>query len=106
MYYRLTCQSSNIVYLLYGDTCQQSQYVGETKKTLKTRFDQHYLNVNKNTGTLVTKPFNQKDHIIRNREGVAVEKVHSEKREDRCRREGFWMNKLKTLTLCGLDTLE
>ena len=34
--HRLTCQSSNIVYLLYCDTCEQSRYVGETKNTLKT----------------------------------------------------------------------
>ena len=50
--HRLRCQRSNIVYLLYCDTCQQSYYVGETKNTLKTRFYQHRSNINKNTGTL------------------------------------------------------
>ena len=74
--HRRTCQSSNIVYLLYCDTCQQSQYVGETKNTLKTRFYQHRSNISKNTGTLVTKHFNQTDHSIHNMKCVAVEKVH------------------------------
>ena len=89
--HRRTCQSSNIVYLLYCHTCQQSQYVGETKNTLKTRFYQHRSNINRNTGTLVTKHFNQTDHSIHNMKCVAVEKVHSEKHEDRLRREAFWV---------------
>ena len=105
--HRLTCQSSNIVYLLYCDTCQQSQYVRETKNTLKTRFYQHRSNINKNTGTLVAKHFrNQTDHSIHNMKGVAVEKVRSEKREDRLRREAFWIQKLKILVPCGLNTLD
>ena len=103
---RLTCQSSNIVYLLYCDTCQQSQYVGETKNTLKTRFYQHRSNINKNTGTLVTKRFNQTDHSIHNVKCVAVEKAHSDKRENRLRREAFWIQKLKTMAPCGLNTLD
>ena len=103
---RLTCQSSNIVYLLYCHTCQQSQYIGETKNTLKTRFHQHCSNINKNTGTLVTKHFNQTDHSIHNMKCVTVEKVHSEKHDDRLWREASWIKKLKTLTPCGLNTLD
>ena len=94
------------MYLLYCDTCQQTQYVGETKNTLKNRFYQHRSNINKNTGTLVTKHFNQTDHSIHNRKCVAVEKVHSDKRDDRLRTEGFWIQKLKTLAPCGLNTLD
>ena len=105
-HHRLTCQSSNIVYLLYCDTYQQSQYVGETNNTLKTRFYQHHSNINKNTGTLVTKHFNQTDHSIHDMKCVAVEKEHSDKPEDRLRREAFWIQKLKTLALCGLNTLD
>ena len=94
------------MYLLYCDTCQQSQYVGENKSRLKTRFYQHRSNINKNTGTLVTKHFNQTDHSIHSMNRVAVEKVHSEKREDRLRRGDFWIQKLKTLVPCGLNTLD
>ena len=104
--HRLTCQSPNIVYLLYCDTFQQSQYVGETMNTLKIRFYQHRSNINKMTGTLVTKHFNQTDHSIRNMKCVAVEKINSEKPEDRLRREAFWIQKLKTLAPCGLNTLD
>ena len=104
--HRRTCQSSNIVHLLYCNTCQQSQYMGETKNTLKTRFYQHCSNINKKTGTLVTKHFIQTDHSIHNMKCVAVEKVHSEKPEDRLRREAFWIQKLKSLAPCGLNTLD
>ena len=37
--HRLTCQSSNIVYILYWNTCQQSQYVGLEKQRTRTRPD-------------------------------------------------------------------
>ena len=94
------------MYLLYCDTCQQSQYVVEAKNTLKTRFYQHRSNINNNTGTLVTKHFNQTDHSIHNMKCVAVEKVHSDKREDRLRRETFCIQKLKTLAPCVLNTLD
>ena len=59
------------------------------KNTLKTRFYQHRSNINKNTGTLVTKHFNQTDHSIHNMKCVVVETVHSEKRDDRLRERGL-----------------
>ena len=68
--------------------------------------DQHRSNINKNTGTLVTKHFNQTDHSIHNMKCVAVEKVLADKLEDRLRREAFWIQKLKTLAPCGLNTLD
>ena len=56
--HKMTCDSSNIVYLLYCDTCRHTQYIGETKNSLRTRFYQHRSNINTNTGTHVTRHFN------------------------------------------------
>ena len=101
----LSCQSSNIIYVLYCDMCNNSQYVGETKNTLKTRFYQHRSNINKNTGTLVTKHFNQPTHRLDNMKCIAIEKVFHDSLEARLTREEFWMKKLKTNSPLGLNTL-
>ena len=80
--------------------------LGRRPRRVKTRFYQHYSNINKNTGTLVTKHFNQTDHSIHNMKRVVVEKVHSDKRDDRLRTEAFWIQKLKTVAPCGLNPLD
>ena len=41
---------------------RNSQYVGETKNALKTRFFVHRSHIRKNTGTLVSRHFNQQDN--------------------------------------------
>ena len=83
-----------------------AQYVGETKNSLKTRFYQHRSNINKNTGTLVTKHFNQSDHALSNLKCVVMEKGFSTDTNSRLKRETFWMNQLQTVTSYGLNTLD
>ena len=100
----LTCETENIIYMLYCDKCNNSQYVGETKNKLKTRFYLHRSNINKNTGTLVTKHFNQRDHSLANMKCIAIEKVHTNNLQKRLQRENFWKTKLKTDTPLGLNT--
>ena len=101
----LTCETENIIYMLYCDKCNHSQYVGETKNKLKTRFYQHRSNINKNTGTLVTKHFNQTGHSLNDMKCIAIEKVHTDNLKRRLQRERFWISKLKTSTPEGLNTI-
>ena len=103
--HRLTCETSNIIYMLYCDTCNNSQYIGETKNKLKTRFYQHRSNINKNTGTLVTRHFNQAGHSLNNMKCVVLEKVHTDDLQKRLKRERFWMSKIQSYTPHGLNTL-
>ena len=58
--------------------CEYTQYIGESKNSLKTRFYQHRSNINKDTGTLVTKHFNQKGHSLKNLKSLPIESLWSE----------------------------
>ena len=101
--HRMTCDSSNIVYLLYCDTCSNTQYIGETKNSLRTRFYQHRSNINTNTGTHVTRHFNLQNHTLSNMKCLAIERVHTDDTEKRQERESFWIRKMKTLFPLGLN---
>ncbi|KAL8581298.1 hypothetical protein ACOMHN_028324 [Nucella lapillus] len=103
--HKLSCESPNIVYLLYCDACHQSQYVGETKLTLKERFYQHRSNIHLNKGccTFVNQHFNQFQHTLQNMRCIAVEKVHVRTKAARLKRELFWRRKLKTDFPFGLN---
>ena len=103
---RFTCETTNMVYLLFCNTCRYAQYVGETKNSLWARFAQHRSDIKRNTGTLVTRHFNSPNHTIENLKCVVVERVHSNKVTARKKRESFWMSKLQTLTPDGLNTRE
>ena len=103
---KLTCDSSNVVYLLYCDICMHSQYVGETETSLKTRFYQHRSNINKNKGTHVTTHFNKTKHTLDNLKCMAIEKVHVVSKAMRLEREDFWRKKLKTTYPHGLNAMD
>ena len=100
--HRMTCDSSNIVYLLYCDTFSHTHYIGETKNSLRTRFYQHRSNINTNTGTHVTTHFNLHNHTLANMRCVATEKVHTDDTKIRQERESFCNRKMRTLFLLGL----
>ena len=100
----LSCNSANIIYLLYCDICKNAQYIGETKNALKNRFYLHRSDINKNTGSLVTKHFNQKNHSIHNMKCVAVEKVYGHGHSARLEREKVWMKRLQTVWPMGLNS--
>lgn len=105
--HKLSCNSSNIVYLLYCDACHQSQYVGETKLTLKERFYQHRSNIHLNKGfcTFVNHHFNQEQHSLQDMRCIAVERVHVRTKAARHKREQFWIRKLRTVYPCGLNAM-
>lgn len=57
----LTCQSTNIVYLIECKRCEE-QYIGETSKSLKIRLGNHLSNIRCFKDTSVAEHFNQFDH--------------------------------------------
>ena len=101
----ISCDDCNLIYLLYCSKCKQSQYVGETQNTLKTRFYLHRSHILKNTGTHVTKHFNSKNHTLQDMRCMPIEKLRTNNREHRQRRERFWQHKLKTFFPEGLNTV-
>ena len=104
---RYSCQTTNVVYLISCSICtNQCQYVGETKNTLRQRFYKHTSDIRNNTGTLVTKHFNQPGHSLSDMQVIVIERVFNIDLHARLRREAFWRNKLRTLTPHGLNSLE
>ena len=102
----MTCTTTGIIYLLYCTKCKGCQYVGETQNSLKTRFYLHRSNVNKNTGTHITRHFNQTDHSLEDLRCTIIEKVFNNNLSQRLKREKFWIRKLKTVHPFGLNSVE
>jgi hypothetical protein len=103
---KMTCDTKNLIYLLFCDKCNNSQYVGETQNSLRTRFYLHRSDIKTKAGFLVSKHFNQPNHSLSNLKVIIIEKEYMDGKERRLCRENFWMTKLKTLTPLGLNTLD
>ena len=103
-----SCTSSNIIYVLWCNKCQHSQYVGETQNSIKKRFYKHYEDIRGDSGTLVTQHFNQADHGLPDLKCMVIEQILSPAADvrGRRRREYFWMTKLRTIYPLGLNSKE
>ena len=102
----LTCDSTNVIYLLQCNACVNSQYVGQTSTTLKKRITSHRFSINTKQNNLVSKHFNQPNHSLHNMTCIALEQVFTQSKEARLRREQFSIQKLRTLTPAGLNVSE
>jgi hypothetical protein len=98
-----TCDSKNIIYLIVCIKCNEAQYVGETKNTLRDRFYPHRSTIGTNTGTPLTMHFNQADHSLDDMGCMVIEQVSSSTEIGRLKRESFWITKLRTLIPEGLN---
>ena len=101
----ITCETPQIIYLIFCSKCPTTRYVGETTNSLKTRFYLHRSHINKNTGNHLTSHFNQPDHSLQNMRCHGIEIVRRPTLSARLNREAFWINKLHTLYPEGLNTL-
>ena len=99
----ITCETSNLIYLIYCNRCPQIRYVGETVQSLKGRFYVHRNHISKNTGTHLTQHFHQPHHSLQDMRCFGIEIVHSTATSARLRRETFWMRKLHTKHPDGLN---
>jgi peptide-methionine (R)-S-oxide reductase len=102
----LDCESSNIIYMLYCDSCTQAQYIGETQNTLKDRFYKHRCHIRNKSGFCVNvvDHFNQSGHSVQNMKCIIIEKVYTQTREARIKRERFWQQKMQTMCPLGLNS--
>ena len=104
----MSCDSSNIVYLLFCHKCKQSQYIGETQNSLKQRFYLHRSDIKRNQGrcTHVNNHFNGPDHSLSDLRCLPIEEISKECKKTRKSREQFWIAKMKTLHPFGLNIYE
>ena len=92
------CNTKNVIYNIecLKSGCRQ-QYIGETKKSLKERFNQHrgYVN-NKKLEKATGMHFNMPGHSISDMQVTIVEKVHNKDEFFRKRRESLFIQKFNT----------
>ena len=102
----LTCESKNIIYLLYCSKCTKMQYIGETQQTLKQRFVQHRSDI----GTKkydkcihIVTHFNSDAHTKEDMRVIPFDQMLVNDRSARKEKEKFWYTKLKTVHPLGLN---
>ena len=104
----LTCESENIIYLLFCVKCKNAQYVGETQGSLRKRFYTHRSDISRNKGfcTHVISHFNGVNHSVNDLRCHPIEQVYKKIKEYRRERERFWIDTLGTLYPSGLNAID
>lgn len=100
-----SCQDTNLVYVITCKRCGY-QYVGETKRTLRTRMNEHLLNIKKNISTsFLVEHFNQPSHEKDKDISVTIIEKMDENASDKDRltREQFWILALVSAFPFGLN---
>ena len=84
--------------------CPHSQYIGETKTTLKERFYKHRETIDRHMGTHITDHFNLPGHSKADMRCVPIELNKTGSHNYRKRREKFFMQQLETIWPSGLNS--
>ena len=92
----VNCQTKNVIYLVGCHKCP-AQYVGQTERTLQTRFSEHkgYVannKLHKATGS----HFNSKGHKISDMKVTIIEKVYNKQEQFRLEREKMFIQDMNT----------
>ena len=108
--YNVSCQSSNIVYCITCKRCQK-QYVGQTKRRLMDRFQDHFYKISKALmNTDMGCHFNTLDHHgLEDVEIHIVDFIHiTPDSAQRVRHvvQKNWIYRLKTMILFGLNLID
>ena len=106
---KLNCNSSNIIYLISCLKCDK-QYVGETTRTLKARFNSYRSDIRLGKDLPVIQHFKTQGHDINDLSILAIEQIADQGDEEsnkikRLERENFWIGKLGTQIPDGLNVL-
>ena len=108
----VSCQSSNVVYCMSCKKCG-IQYVGQTKRRIMDRFQDHFYKISRNIqGSDIAQHFNSTDH-----QGLAdveihiVDFVHCNPESERAKKlrhtiEKNWIFRLKSQTPDGLNLID
>ena len=98
IYKKLNCKSYNVVYTVCckKEKCKQV-YIGETKRMLKFRLDDHCGYVNNFVDTATVSHFNQPGHSLADMSITILEQVRKNNVSYRKEREVYFLRKFDTL---------
>ena len=99
----LTCNSKNLIYLIHCNKCG-ARYVGETKRQLKDRLNNHRSDIATRKQTAIAIHFNKAHHSVTNLRITPIEQMQTESDVARKAREKFYINKLETKFPRGLNS--
>ena len=104
----LSCESENIIYLLFCSKCPGSQYIGETQNSLWKRFYLHRSDIGRNKGNCihVNAHFNSPNHSVLDMRCKPIEKIKNNSKDLRKAREQYWIQKMETISPMGLNAYE
>ena len=105
----LNCGSENVIYLIRCKKCNM-QYVGQTGQTLRKRFANHKVSINKNKPNPVARHFNQEGHNLQDCcitpiEQLSVRKDKNDNKFALIKREIYWINILGTASPHGINRI-
>ena len=101
----ITCNTSNVIYLIQCVECNL-QYIGETKRRLKDRFNEHrrpIINTSSYTPTAVSEHFLTSSHTVDDMTLIPIEHVYTKRDSIRKAREAFLIHFGNTLKPAGLN---
>ena len=100
--HHLHCLSTNVVYLINCKKCG-FQYIGETKRTLKTRLLEHCGDTKHKRDKPVARHFNQPNHTAEDILIMAIDRPSKNDTYHRLALESKWIEKLKTFHPFGIN---
>ena len=106
----LTCDTKNLIYIIQCNRCNL-QYIGETKRPLKDRFNEHRRSIdNPNTKSKPTTAaehfLSSTNHTANDMQLIPIEKISSNRDSIRKAREAFLIQKGRTIVPDGLNIRE
>ena len=103
--HHIDCNSKNVIYMVHCNRCHK-QYIGETKRRLKDRFNEHCRPVDKQTNrskpTTVSEHFLSNDHNASDMLLIPLELIKSNRDSVRKAREAYLIDQGQTLEPLGL----
>ena len=95
---KLNCQSYNVVYAIVcsKDSCKEV-YIGETKRILKFRLDDHRGYVNNHFDNATGTHFNQPGHSLSNLQITVLQQIKKKDNAYRKEREEYLIRKFNTV---------
>ena len=106
----LTCETKNLIYMIQCNRCNV-QYIGETKRRLKDRFNEHRRTIdnpnNKSKPTTAAEHFlSSPNHTANDMLLIPIEKIFSNRDSIRKAREAFLIQKGRRIDPDGLNIRE
>ena len=101
----ITCETSNVIYMIQCTKCNL-QYIGETKRRLKERFNEHrrpIINTSSYNPTAVSRHFITGNHTVNHMLLIPLEKLYTNRDLVRKAREAFLIHRGNTLEPAGLN---